>query len=381
MSSIDNLSCPFVIGAPLIGVVLLAAIAGCIYLCARQKLLDFVTKVMSIFERATSQPRRLAFFVLAMFTIVETALAFRDVAIANLDLASSPPSDRCVPFFSSVQSFMIDNPSIAVYSYSGGVPSVRLCTNASAETVNASFPGYMYNPLDACGCSMKQITENCIAQDTNLTCDELMDIPPKPSGVIFHFGISTRCDSNCSFVFHEYHDLPDCPYKNVFALRKENSALRWFTLFYITLPCGLLICQCYILYRVSCKKPSEVLSEQLLDAFAWVLESPPGTVFSCCNKQEKELTLTNMWFTAITLQDILETTVLPVIAIYGCPLCQYPLQIVFISLKTLKIAAQTGLHVYNQLHAKHDAREELAVELSPSLPPLPNRDCQKTLLL
>lgn len=290
----------------------------------------------------TDWRQRLTSFVgalLAIYTMIEIIQAWNSLINRTVELTDKMPSDRCVPFFYSVQEFIDAYPnSSALYSYdSGGTSRVRLCTNAPDSAVVAKFNATILRQMPTYnGCSMAQVAASCSTVDSSNpsapvpTCAQLLQTPPLPNGFFYRSTVDIP-DTGCAMKFSVQQDLPTCSYSSVYRLQNEASPLVFQVLAVgLAVPTAFLIGNIFTFYRTSQKKKAgEAFTQDDRDAYAFAMEGPIGCIMHTVKfaggafPPDGTPPLVRKYFILLQFQTVVEAVLIPVVAVSGCPLCKY----------------------------------------------------------
>jgi len=293
--------------------------------------------------------------LLAIFTVVEIISAYLN--FGKIALTTSTPDDRCVPFFFAVKDFIAANPnSSALYAYEQGISRVRLCTDAPPTAVKAAFNKTLVDVLSDNGCSRAQIAASCKTTGTDPslpvpTCAQLLQSPPLPNGFLYNSAVTSPTTSqSCDFSFRVIQDLPNCTYSSVYTLKNEASQIVQFvSTAMIAWPFLALILSAFIFYAVKQKQnKGEPITESDKGSYAWAMEGPIGSYLSAVQNgpclafsPEECPPLPRFQFAVVQLQEIVEAVGVPLVAVYGCPFCDYPKEYLFVALKAVSFSWRT----------------------------------------
>jgi hypothetical protein len=283
--------------------------------------------------------------VLAFFTMVEIYTAWYKLSNPSVELSDKMPDDRCVPFFYVVKEFIDANPrTTALYAYDKGRSLVRLCTDAPEAVVVAKFQNesiLSQLPMhpNTAGCSWAQVAAVCSVTDrsspskTAPTCAQLLQTPPLPNGFFYRSTVKYPEETSCALQFFVNQDLPSCNYSSVYRLEKNPSDTHILVLAVgLAIPSAFLIGNIITFYQTNQKKKAgQPLTKDDINAFAFAMEGPIGCIIGTfklekCypfSPEEMPRQLTWQYFAFLQVQTLVEAVVLPVMAVYGCRICQY----------------------------------------------------------
>jgi hypothetical protein len=303
---------------------------------------EFVTSTSDWIQ--TDWRQQLTSFIavaLAIFTMVEIYASWIKLANPSVVLADKMPSDRCVPFFYSVQEFIDANPkTTALYAYDEGRALVRLCTDAPEDAVVRKFQNesILSRLPTKDGCSWSHLAASCTVTDRSSpskpppTCAQLLQTPPLPNGFLFKSTVSIDNTASCALQIFVNQDLPTCRYSSVYRLQNQPSQLvRIILAVGLAIPSAFLLHNILIFYKTNqMKKNSEQLTKDHMNAFAFAMEGPIGCIISTLKLErcypfpaDQCPSLTWQYFAFLQFQTIVEAVVLPVMAVSGCNICQY----------------------------------------------------------
>lgn len=331
------------------------------------------------FVKAKIMP--LFFFLLAIYTLATLLSSAVSVARTKLELSPTPTTDRCVPFFDTVQDWTKKHSANTetLYDYQASAAIVRICTNETKADVTAAIGNYWYSPFDDGECPLdvgnnkETIIENCLnystqlwlVHDRNVTCRNIFDYAPVPYGLFWNHGVypftgnvtyedpqtkhvKEKRAPPCSFKFTSLQyagggAIPQCSQSLVAPLRHSSPALSIFLWAVVAVPIIVLIWQCYALYKFT-----DDVDDGEDDArwLAFALRGIPGAVYNfwwVWFKQEERGpcphgTLTVGYYSVCIIQDILEGVIAQGVALYGCNFTRFPMPFALLILKIFKIA-------------------------------------------
>ena len=308
-------------------------------------------------------------FLLSIYTMYSLQMAYNAATRKDLMLSKDPPSDRCVPFFDSVKSFAEAHPNDTevLYDYRSGEILARVCTDVANETVIADIGNStLYSPWEKLvqRCDVRgnetarmEFIENCIPEDTDETCEELLNTAPIYEGINWRHSLKWRTVKAtnetvvngtdvveelvvpCTVRVKRVSGVDNCTRKAVLNFRETNRDLGTFLLLTVLVPYIVVFVQVcvLILYVVN-----DYSTQSLLVAYALEgIPGPPFRLFWYIKKKDSAIlddfmTTPTQWM-FLFLQDGLEGLAAPIVAVWGCNLDRFLVDLLLVLFKIIKM--------------------------------------------
>jgi len=319
----------------------------------------------------------LIFSALAVYTIYSLFQALEQVTRSDLNLDESPPSDRCVPFFDDINTFVDENNGTrAVFDYRAGEAITRICTNVSAAVVRSTIGvQYAYDPwADQTGCDIlgadrQAFIDHCQRESFQpndpTTCEGILNITPLPYGAHWNMYAETLKGNYTNVTTGATETWPRCTVKMTripgikpctgrtmepFRQIDQNVAI----LIYIGVAAPFVV---IFLQIVALVKYSKTWAAEDGWMLAFACRGIPGAFYMfywVCKEGEEGRgefpdTFFNFWgWLACAVQDAFEGLVVPLTAILGCQLTRFPLNLALVVVKGLKFLFDFAMYMKNR---------------------------------
>lgn len=297
-----------------------------------------------------------AFCLYGLYSYFQVFNQFSIHISGKLQLATSLPTDRCVPWLETA--VPLAPPGGALVGYEGGVSTVRLCTNLTSSAIDQVLGAeYRYDPLSQSTDGACKLTDpatvaiaaaQCVGID-GTNCAAALAEGPAPFGPVWNHAFSgLQNTAPCSVGIRRLSpSFPNCTQPMVWTYRKQNAPVVWLFTAALVLSVLKAIFEFVGLYRYGEKREVDffysVAQHGTLGAvhMAYVVlikkqPSPP----------ERDFTWQEWFFVQGT--DLVSSVAMPIVALLGCSFGANKQLIVLAALGITRAVGMTGYEIYKR---------------------------------
>lgn len=297
-----------------------------------------------------------AFCVYGLYSYFQVFNQFSIHISGKLQLATSLPTDRCVPWLE--KAFPLAPPGGALVGYEGGTSTVRLCTNLTSATIDEVLGAeFRYDPLSQSTDGVCKLTDpatvalaaaQCVGID-GTNCAAALAESPAPFGPVWNHAFSgLQTTAPCSVGIRRLSpSFPNCTQPMVWTYRKQNASVVWLFTAALVLSVMKAICEFFGLYRYGEKREVDFFySVAQHGALGAVHEAYVVLVKKQAAPPQRPFSWQEWLFVQTT--DLVSSVAMPVVALLGCTFGANKQLIVLAVLGITRAVGMTGYEIYKR---------------------------------
>jgi hypothetical protein len=320
-------------------------------------------------------------FCFSAYTMIEVYKAHLELQRTQVSWSSSPPKDRCVPFFNRRKQLDQYHQSQYLMDYRNGEALLRICTDASRNITDPIFLNQHSEYVDPIAlstggkCSLTRgrevALEACVPIE-DVDCVVAFNTKPLPNGIIWEYGISglqmsDGYQSNACGIKIRRVDSPACNKSFVHAYTEDKEERRDI----FDTAVGLAVARLFteiisiVIYEKTQDTSALFLAEDGIIGpiyYFWIV-CVSGKGFQGIPKIKEDYSVAG-WVAFLTAQgiDAVNSIAMPVVALWGCEISQLSNQwlglVAFGAIKTIGMLA-------HKIYQRANACAQLESQQSP----------------
>jgi hypothetical protein len=307
-------------------------------------------------------------FIFSAYALYEVLQAQSELNRTTVNWSSSPPPDRCVPFFDKRKLLDQDHQSQYLMDYRNGEALLRICTDADRNITDPiflnSYSEYVDPIASSTGgrCSLvrgrEKALEACIPRDDDVDCVVAFKTKPLPNGIIWEYGISRSEMSDgsqstvCGIQIRRVNSAA-CNKSFVHAYTEIKSERQ--EIFQIAVACAVARLITEIITIVQYRKKKDPAALFLADDgiigpiyYFWIVFFS-GEGVQGIPKIKEDYSVSG-WAAFLFAQgiDAVNSIAMPVVALWGCEMTHLSDKLALLAFGTLKTSGMLAHKIYKR---------------------------------